>query len=81
MAARTKTIWNGTRAEALQLLDIISSNCACEFDALKVRRSTCSVHRILTEEQRTLDGLLFARHMAERLLVEEFLIEEATPAC
>jgi hypothetical protein len=45
-----------------------------------VRRTTCAVHRMLTEDQRALDGLLFARHMAERLLVEEFSLAESETA-
>ncbi|MCA1644065.1 MAG: hypothetical protein LC797_00905 [Chloroflexi bacterium] len=37
-----------------------------------VRLATCAPHRMLTEDQRALNGLLFARRMAERLNREEF---------
>jgi hypothetical protein len=37
-----------------------------------VRLATCAPHRMLTEDQRALNGLLFARRMAERLQREEF---------
>jgi len=37
-----------------------------------VRLATCAPHRMLTEDQRALNGLLFARRMAERLRHEEF---------
>jgi hypothetical protein len=38
-----------------------------------VRLATCAPHRMLTNDQRALNGLLFARRMAERLRREEFL--------
>jgi hypothetical protein len=37
-----------------------------------VRLVTCAPHRMLTDDQRALNGLLFARRMAQRLLGEEF---------
>jgi len=45
-----------------------------------VRLATCAPHRMLTEDQRALNGLLFARRMAERLLREEFSRAKSTPA-
>ncbi|MBV9597977.1 MAG: hypothetical protein JOZ87_14035 [Chloroflexi bacterium] len=69
-------IWNGTQQEALALVNALSQHCTCEFGATGARLSTCPVHRMLLEEQRTLDGLLFARHLAERLRREEFCVSE-----
>ena len=45
-----------------------------------VRLATCAPHRMLTEDQRALNGLLFARRMAERLSREEFSRAKSTPA-
>ena len=36
-----------------------------------VRLATCAPHRMLTEDQRALNGLLFARRLVERLRREE----------
>ena len=66
-----KTIWNGTDAEAEQLLEAIARNCTCRFGLMGVRLSTCAPHRMLTDEQRALDGLLFGHHIAVRLVLEE----------
>jgi hypothetical protein len=35
-------------------------------------RATCAAHRMLSEDQRALDGLLFERYIANRLKREEF---------
>ncbi len=75
MAARTST-WNGTQQESILLLTAIGRNCTCEFGFMGSRLKTCSVHQMLVEDQRALDGLLFARHMAERLRAEEFLVAD-----
>jgi hypothetical protein len=64
--------WNGTQEESFALIAAISRNCTCEFGLMGVRLSACTSHRMLTEDQRALNGLLFARRMAKRLLVEEF---------
>ena len=69
---RTDIVWNGTQAECSALIHAIARNCVCEFGLMGVRLSTCAPHRMLTEDQRALDGLLFARHMADRLKSEEF---------
>lgn len=66
-------IWHGTQAESRALLQAIARNCGCEYGLMGMRRrSTCGAHRMLTEEQRALDGLLFARRVAHRLRREEF---------
>jgi hypothetical protein len=71
-----RIVWNGTRQEALLLVNILSSNCACEFGVMGVRLTTCASHRMLTEDQRALDGLLFARHVADSLRTEEFSLAD-----
>jgi len=72
----SEVLWHGTQQDALELANAIGRNCTCEFGIMGVRLSTCSAHRMLVEDQRALDGLLFVRSMAERLLREEFSPEE-----
>ena len=68
----TDILWHGTQQESFDLVNAIARNCTCEFGPMGVRLITCSPHRMLTEDQRALDGLLFVRRMAERLRREEF---------
>ena len=39
---------------------------------LNAAHTACAAHRMLIEDQRAMDGLLFARRMADRLKREEF---------
>jgi hypothetical protein len=71
-----RIVWNGTQQEALLLVNILSSNCACKFGVMGARRVVCAPHRMLTEDQRALDGLLFARHVADRFRTEEFSLAD-----
>ena len=64
-------IWRGTAAESQALVDAVDHNCACEFWR-NVRLTCCPAHRMLVEDQRALDGLLFARRIADRLRREEW---------
>jgi hypothetical protein len=68
----TQTIWHGTQQESLELVNAIARNCTCEFGLMGMRLSACAAHMMLTEHQRSLDGLLFARRIAEQLQIEEF---------
>ncbi len=66
-------IFHGSQVEGLALADATNRNCTCEFDDMSgARTSTCPVHEALVKDQRFLDGLVFMRHLAERLLAEEF---------
>jgi hypothetical protein len=67
-----QVVWHGTQQESFDLVNAIARNCTCEFGLMGVRLATCAPHRMLTEDQRALNGLLFARRMAERLHHEEF---------
>jgi hypothetical protein len=66
-----QVVWHGTQQESFDLVNAIARNCTCEFGLMGVRLVTCAPHRMLTDDQRALNGLLFARRMAERLLGEE----------
>jgi hypothetical protein len=68
----TQVVWHGTQQESFDLVNAIARNCTCEFGLMGVRLATCAPHRMLTEDQRALNGLLFARRMKERLQREEF---------
>jgi hypothetical protein len=67
-----QVVWHGTQQESFDLVNAIARNCTCEFGLMGVRLVTCAPHRMLTDDQRALNGLLFARRMAQRLLGEEF---------
>jgi hypothetical protein len=64
--------WHGTDDERLDLLYAIAHNCECEVDDMGVQLEACASHRMLINEQRVLDGLLFGRRMADRLKRQEF---------
>jgi hypothetical protein len=68
--ART-TIWKGTVEEALALVHALQVNCACGVERGRIVRA-CAPHQMMAFDQRAIDGLLFMRHIAPRLLAEEF---------
>jgi hypothetical protein len=75
-----QVVWHGTQQESFDLVNAIARNCTCEFGLMGVRLATCAPHRMLTEDQRALNGLLFARRMAERLRREESSRAKAGPS-
>jgi hypothetical protein len=76
----SSVLWHGTQSEALELLQALSRNCSCELTAEGVRLSTCAAHEMLSSEQRAIDGLLFARRIADQLRREEFYPASAEAA-
>lgn len=64
-------IWHGTEQESLALVNAVSRYCSCQMGLMGVRLSTCASHRMLMEDQRALDGLLFAHRIAGHLRAEE----------
>ena len=71
-SARSGIIWNGTQQESFDLVNAVARNCDCQFGMMGVRLTTCAPHRMLMEDQRALNGLLFVRRISERLRHEEF---------
>ena len=71
-------VWHGTRGEFGELLEAVGKHCNCAADAKGVRTATCEPHRMVVEDQRAVDGLLFARHIVSRLRREE-LSERTSP--
>jgi len=68
----TMVFWHGDAAEQVALLQAVARNCTCSSDDGIVNGS-CPAHRALLD-QRWLDGLLFARYLSERLLIDEFCL-------
>jgi hypothetical protein len=66
-----RIIWNGTTDEALALLHALREHCSCAVENGRIV-AACAGHLMLARDQRAVDGLLFMRRMAERLLAEEF---------
>jgi hypothetical protein len=66
-----RIIWNGTTEEALALLHALRTHCECRVDDGRTV-GPCASHSMLARDQRAVDGLLFMRRMAGRLLAEEF---------
>ena len=67
--------WNGTTEEALALLHALRTHCECRVESGRIL-SACASHSMLARDQRAVDGLLFMRRMAARLLAEEFQLSE-----
>lgn len=74
-----RIVWHGTREESLELLHAVRQHCTCQVEAGRMA-TTCAAHVMLARNQRAVDGLLFMRRMAERLLTEEFCLAEAQVA-
>lgn len=69
-------IFNGTNEEKHALIQALNSHCQCEI-LLGMRKSTCSVHKMLINDQRALNGLLMSRRRAPELILQEFLLPKA----
>lgn len=65
-------VWNGNQQESSDLVNAIAHHCECTFAGpFGKRATTCPPHEALTHDQRFLDGLLFARYLARRLVDTE----------
>ena len=67
-----QVVFHGNQNEAADLVNAIARNCSCEYALMGVRVNTCPPHRMLVEDQRALDGLVFMRHQVKQLRGEEF---------
>lgn len=72
-----RTVWHGTNDEALALLHALNAYCVCRVETGRTV-APCPSHHMLARDQRAVDGLLFMRRIAARLLAEEF--DVALPA-
>jgi hypothetical protein len=72
MSPMRLSIWHGTAEQAADLLSAVERHCACRIDPCGVRRTCCGAHRLLFEDQRALNGLVFARTQVDRWRHEEW---------
>jgi hypothetical protein len=63
--------WHGTFIEQLDLMAAVQHNCQCRYDTMAQLRAACASHVMLASDQRALNGLLWSRRLAQRLLFEE----------
>jgi hypothetical protein len=63
--------WHGTLIEQLDLMAAVQHNCECRYDSLGQSRTACASHVMLASDQRALNGLLWNRRLAQRLLIQE----------
>lgn len=66
--------WNGTTEEWRALQIAVMRNCACATSQV------CASHAMVVRDQRAVNGLVFARRIVERLLVEEFRPNTLAPS-
>lgn len=71
--------WHGTAEEKVELLQVLENNCNCTFDR-GARTNVCKQHKILVEDQETLDRLLFFRNIAPRLRASESEVGKFVPS-
>lgn len=64
--------WNGTPGEYLDLMRTLSRNCGCEFGLMGAQLSRCGAHALM-DDQRALNGLLYARRIVDTLREEEWM--------
>jgi hypothetical protein len=62
------TDWVGTDLELLDFLTAINRHCTCP----DLIGGTCSAHQLIRADQATINRLVFARRIADRLVGEEF---------
>jgi hypothetical protein len=79
-AMNTQVVWNGTEVESHDLLVAIGRHCTCESAPNGARTRMCAAHEALVRSQRFLDGLLFARRLADRFIAEEWGRPSCTPS-
>jgi hypothetical protein len=67
------TSWNGTPVEYVDLTRALNRHCTCEVAPNGTLIASCEAHRMVTDDQRALNGLVFGRRIAARLQREEWL--------
>ncbi len=66
-----RAVWHGTLREQLDLIAAVEHHCQCGHRGPERSHDPCSAHAMLANDQRALDGLLWNRRLANRLLAEE----------
>jgi hypothetical protein len=65
-------VWHGTPSELRELTLAVQHHCECGTE-WGIACVPCPAHAMLVGDQRALDGLLWARRVAPRLVAEEQL--------
>ena len=65
--ARPQTFFHGSEIEASELEAAIRHNCECTFNDDGSMNDMCKPHRMMLDDQRALDGLLFMRKQVKKL--------------
>ncbi len=63
--------WHGTVDELRDLVAAGRRHCLCQLAPGGSVLALCTVHRMIRQDQRVLDGLVFARRIAQQLIQEE----------
>lgn len=63
--------FGGDQQEAMDLVEAIANNCACEKDAHSVITKNCWLHEAMVKDQNFLNRILFARRNVAKLKREE----------
>jgi hypothetical protein len=63
-------VWHGTLIEQLDLMAAVQHNCECRYYTMLEAFTACASHVMLASDQRALNGLLWNRRLAQRLLME-----------
>jgi hypothetical protein len=69
------TSWVGTDFELLEFLNAIRRNCTCT----DVIGGSCAAHELAQADQATINRLIFARRIADRLCREEWRTSTRRP--
>jgi hypothetical protein len=73
-------VWHGSQSEACDLQVAMAHYCTCTFNEMVGDvTDECAAHCMLERDQRALDGLLFGRHISERLRQEEWASRSRDP--
>lgn len=61
-------VWHGTTDESDDLMKAINHFCTCQFEEVTGAKVTvCDGHKMMVDDQRTMDRLLFYRRTADSL--------------
>jgi hypothetical protein len=71
MQRRDSVVWRGTLIEQLDLLAAVQHNCECRYHTMLQALTACASHVMLASDQRALNGFLWNRRLAQRLLMED----------
>ncbi len=73
-------IWRGREAQAFELLQALNRHCSCVTTPRGGLKAMCPGHQMLVDDERAINGFLFARHIASRLQAEEFALPQHVQA-